>query len=48
VLGALILGLTESFSSYLLGATLAEAAPYFLFILVLLLAPAGLLGKRSA
>ena len=48
VLGALVLGLTESFSSYLLGSTLAEAAPYFLFILVLLLAPAGLLGKRAA
>ena len=48
VLGALVLGLTESFSSYLLGSTLAEAAPYLLFILVLLLAPAGLLGKRAA
>lgn len=48
VLGALILGLCESFSSYLLGATLAEAAPYLLFIVVLLLAPAGLLGKRTA
>jgi branched-chain amino acid transport system permease protein len=48
VLGALILGLTESFASYYLGATLAEAAPYLLFILVLLFAPAGLLGRRTA
>jgi len=47
VLGALILGLTESFASYFLGATLAEAAPYLLFILVLLFAPAGLLGRRA-
>jgi branched-chain amino acid transport system permease protein len=48
ILGAVILGLAESFTSYYLGATLAEAAPYFLFILVLLFAPAGLLGKRTA
>ncbi|MFN2461613.1 MAG: branched-chain amino acid ABC transporter permease [Candidatus Velthaea sp.] len=48
VLGALILGLAESFMSFYLGATLAEAAPYLLFILVLLFAPAGLLGKRTA
>lgn len=48
VLGALILGLTESFASYFLGATLAEAAPYLLFILVLLFLPAGLRGRRVA
>jgi branched-chain amino acid transport system permease protein len=48
VLGALILGLAESFASYFLGATLAEAAPYVLFILVLLIAPAGILGRRTA
>ena len=48
VLGALILGLTESFASYFLGATLAEAAPYLLFILVLLIAPGGLRGRRIA
>ena len=48
VLGALILGLPESFASYFLGATLAEAAPYMLFILVLLIAPGGLRGRRVA
>ena len=48
VFGALILGLTESFASYFLGATLAEAAPYLLFILVLLFLPAGLRGRRTA
>jgi branched-chain amino acid transport system permease protein len=48
VLGALVLGLAESFASYFMGATLAEAAPYFLFILVLLLVPGGLRGRRTA
>ncbi len=48
VLGALILGLTESFASYYAGATLAEAAPYLLFILVLLVAPSGIMGRRTA
>ncbi|HEX3550703.1 MAG TPA: branched-chain amino acid ABC transporter permease [Candidatus Elarobacter sp.] len=48
ILGALILGLTESFASYYAGATLAEAAPYLLFILVLLVAPNGILGRRTA
>ncbi len=48
VIGALILGLTESFASYYAGATLAEAAPYLLFILVLLVKPSGILGRRAA
>jgi branched-chain amino acid transport system permease protein len=48
VVGALILGLAESFASYYLGATLAEAAPYLLFILVLLIAPGGLSRRRVA
>ncbi len=48
VLGAVILGLTQSFASYYVGATLAEAAPYLLFILVLLVAPSGILGRRTA
>jgi branched-chain amino acid transport system permease protein len=48
VLGALILGLTEELASYFFGARIAEAAPYLLFILVLLVAPAGILGRRTA
>lgn len=46
--GALVLGLAQSFSSYFIGAELAEAAPYVLFILVSLLMPSGLLGRRAA
>lgn len=48
ILGALVLGLAQSFTSYFLGATLSEAAPYVLFILVSLLLPSGLLGRRTA
>jgi len=48
ILGAIILGLANEFTSYYIGASLAEAAPYVLFILVLLLRPSGLLGRRTA
>lgn len=48
ILGALILGLANAFASYYVGASLAEAAPYVLFILVSLLMPSGLLGRRTA
>ncbi|MBV8600831.1 MAG: branched-chain amino acid ABC transporter permease [Candidatus Eremiobacteraeota bacterium] len=48
VLGALVLGLANAFTSYFVGASLAEAAPYVLFILVSLLMPSGLLGRRTA
>lgn len=48
IAGALVLGLTQSFASYHLGASLAEAAPYVLFILVSLLLPSGLFGRRAA
>ena len=48
IVGALVLGLAQSFTSYFAGATLAEAAPYVLFILVSLLLPAGIMGRRSA
>jgi branched-chain amino acid transport system permease protein len=48
ILGAVILGLANEFTSYYVGASLAEAAPYVLFILVSLLRPSGLLGRRTA
>jgi branched-chain amino acid transport system permease protein len=47
ILGAMILGLAQSFTSYFAGATLSEAAPYVLFIVVSLLLPSGLLGRRA-
>jgi branched-chain amino acid transport system permease protein len=48
ILGAVVLGLAQSFTSYFLGADLSEAAPYVLFVIVSLLLPSGLLGKRTA
>ena len=48
IAGAAILGLASSFASYYAGASLAEAAPYVLFILISLLMPTGLLGRRTA
>jgi branched-chain amino acid transport system permease protein len=48
LLGALILGLAQSFASYYVGSTLADAAPYVLFIIVMLLVPNGLMGRRTA
>ncbi|HXF33112.1 MAG TPA: branched-chain amino acid ABC transporter permease [Candidatus Acidoferrales bacterium] len=47
VVGAIVLGLAQSFTSYFAGATLSEAAPYVLFILVSLLLPSGLMGRRA-
>jgi len=47
ILGAVVLGLAEELTSFYAGANLAEAAPYVLFILVSLLRPSGLLGKRT-
>jgi branched-chain amino acid transport system permease protein len=47
LLGALILGLAQSFTSFYAGSTLADAAPYVLFVLVMLIAPNGLMGRRT-
>jgi len=46
--GAAILGLAGSYVAYFANAQIAEAAPYVIFILVLLVLPAGLMGKRAA
>lgn len=43
VVGALILGLAQTFSSYHLGPTFGSAAPYVLLVLIMLLRPEGLM-----
>ena len=48
IAGAFVLGCVGSFTSYLAGAKIAEAAPYIAFILVLLFLPAGIMGRRTA
>jgi len=48
LVGAAIIGLAISFTGYYASAQVAQAAPYVLFILVLLLRPSGLLGRRAA
>lgn len=47
ILGAIVLGLADELTSYYVGANLSEAAPYVLFILVSLLRPSGLLGRKT-
>lgn len=47
LLGALILGFAQSFTSYYAGSTLADGAPYVLFIIVMLLVPNGLMGRKA-
>ena len=42
-----MLGLAQSFTSFYAGSTLADAAPYVLFVLVMLVAPNGLMGRRT-
>jgi branched-chain amino acid transport system permease protein len=45
--GALIVGLLESFSSYIFSAQAADAVIYFALILFLLVRPGGLMGARE-
>jgi branched-chain amino acid transport system permease protein len=48
ILGALVLGFAQAFTSFYAGSTIADAAPYIIFLLVMLVLPQGLLGKRTA
>jgi len=48
LLGALVLGFAQAFASYYAGSTLADAAPYVLFVLVMLVLPQGILGRRTS
>ena len=48
LLGALVLGFAQAFASYYAGSTLADAAPYVLFVLVMLVLPQGILGRRAS
>ncbi|MGE0797154.1 MAG: branched-chain amino acid ABC transporter permease [Lautropia sp.] len=45
--GALMLGLIESFGSYVVGTLAATLIPFVVIVIVLLLRPAGLLGARG-
>ena len=47
LLGALVLGFAQAFAAYYAGSTLADAAPYVLFELVMLVLPQGILGRRA-
>ena len=47
ILGAIVLGLADELTSYYVGANFSEAAPYVLFIVVSLLRPSGLLGRKT-
>ena len=46
-IGALVLGMVESFGSFVVGALAATAIPFVVILLVLFWRPAGLLGARS-
>ncbi len=47
IVGGLVLGLAESFSSTFLGPTYPNAISFGLLVLILILRPSGLLGKRE-
>jgi branched-chain amino acid transport system permease protein len=48
LLGGLIVGLVETFSGFYVGTAWKEVSYFIMFILVLLLRPAGLFGQRGA
>ena len=47
-IGGLIIGVVEAFAGYILGGDLKILASMLIFILILLLKPAGLFGRRTA
>jgi branched-chain amino acid transport system permease protein len=47
LVGGIMLGLLESLSSYMISAGWADAVAYAAFLLVLILRPEGLLGRRT-
>jgi len=47
LLGGILLGLLEGLSSYMISAGWADAIVYAAFLLILILRPEGLLGRRS-
>ena len=47
VLGALIIGLVESFSSYFITPAISPFFMYIIFVIILLVRPVGLLGKET-
>ncbi len=48
VLGGLLIGFVEVFSGYLIGTSMKQVVYFAVFILVLVLRPAGLLGQRGS
>ena len=48
VLGGLLIGLVEVFSGYFLAPSLTQVVYFCVFLLMLIIRPAGLLGQRGA
>jgi branched-chain amino acid transport system permease protein len=48
ILGALVIGVTESLTSQYVALDLSMLGPFIIFILVLLFKPTGILGKGKA
>lgn len=47
LIGALVLGISEVFAGYLLSAQIANGIAFLLFVLVLLVRPQGLMGRKA-